>query len=50
MWHVAVRPNSPGFFKKILRNMALGDENPENHDAKTASDGQIIDGIGFYGV
>ena len=30
--------------------MALGDENPEIHEARTASDGKIVDGIGFYAV
>ena len=35
---------------KILRKMTLGDENPKNHDARTASDGKIVDRIGFYGV
>ena len=35
---------------KILRNVALNDENPEIHEAETASDGKIVDRIGFYGV
>ena len=30
--------------------MALGDENPEIREARTASDGETVDGIGFYGV
>ena len=39
-----------GKFSKILRNMARGCENPEIHEARTASDGKIVDGIGIYSV
>ena len=50
MGHVPVRPNSLGIFPKSSKTWRLGDENPEIHDARTASDGKIVDGIGFYGV
>ena len=44
---------SPGFATqntKSLRIWPLGIENPEIHDAGTASGGKIVNGIGFYGV
>ena len=43
---VQIRHENP----KIRINMALGDENPEIHDARTASDVKTVNGIGFYGV
>ena len=49
----AACPGSSEFtrnFSKILRNVALGDANPEIHEARTASDGKIVERIGFYGV